>query len=140
MRALALTTTLLLAACATAEPTETEAQDEGFAFAEDPRVGAEVGKACFPGGPDDRLVLGEDAVAFFRPGRSVVADVSGCRGLRSADIDVTVGFETTCLSAGDVLLVGEARTPLGPGTVAAPVQLRCPVRALYEWDPAAPSG
>lgn len=138
MRTLALTSALLIAACATAEPAEE--QDGGFAFADDPRLGAQVGKACFPGGPDDRLVLGDGAVAFFRGARSVVADVGGCKGLQDADIDTTVGLETTCLSAGDVLLVGEARTPLGPGTVLSPVQQRCPVRALYEWDLSASSG
>lgn len=135
MRMLTLTSAVLLAACATPEPAGE--RDGGFAFADDPRLGAEIGKTCFPGGPDDRLILGDGAVAFFRGGRSVLADLGGCKGLQDADIDTTIGFETTCLSAGDVLLVGEARTALGPGTVAAPVQLRCPVRALYAWDPSA---
>lgn len=119
----------LLAACATA-PSDTP---KGAAkFADDPRLGAQVGKICFNRSIDGFSRNDRDTVVV-REGVNdhYLIEVRGaCTNLRHAQ-SIGIDSSLSCVTRSDALIVSTSAFTLND-----PVQRpeRCLISAIYEWD------
>lgn len=111
-----------------------EPQPRGAAqFAEDPRLGEKVDRACFTSRFDG---FGEttDDTAIIEIGRDhyLVETFGGCFNLDQA-LAIGLGNRSGCLRRGDRLFVSESVFPSrsfgGRGLES------CKINSIYEWDP-----
>ena len=119
-----------LGACASGDGT----QAEPFAYASDPRLGAQVSRVCWADQATQKSVLDDRTVVFFRGDDAFLVETKSCQGLTDASAMIGLSMEGSCLKRGDALTVSEARGIEMAGSWG-PGQTRCRVRSIYEWKP-----
>ena len=120
----------LLAACASSS----SAEEEMANWQEDARLGEKVDRICFSDSIDSFRMATRDAV-IVRKGvnREYLVEMVGqCPDLDNAN---SLNFDTSpgssCVTRGDKIYAHDSGFGVDRSGVA---QLRCPIRAIYEWN------
>ena len=120
----------MLAACSSAP----DADDEMAKWEEDPRLGEQVNRICFADNIDSfrkatrNTVIVEEGVND----EYLIVTAGSCYDLDNAlSLSLDTFGSSSCVSRGDNIFAYDSA--FGPDETDIP-PVRCPIRAIYEWD------
>ncbi|MEZ5954577.1 MAG: DUF6491 family protein [Hyphomonas sp.] len=106
-------------------------------FADDPRLGEEVKQLCFASAIDSFGNTTRDTLTVREGGDHYLITVfPGCTNLDVAQ-SVALESRTSCLSAGDHIVVSDSMMPSVHDRQDPFAFQRCTVNGIYKWDPKA---